>query len=88
MMCGEAVCGRPVRARGLCEKHYMRLKRSGLGELQRAVPRQPSTLERLAQEGRNGQCVDCGVPPLFGGMRCLDCFRVRCDERSKYAARV
>jgi hypothetical protein len=88
MMCGQAGCARAVRARGLCEMHYGRLKRAGLGELHRAAPRQPSLLERLAQEGRNRQCVDCGDLPLFGGMRCLDCFQVRCDERSSYGARI
>jgi hypothetical protein len=88
MMCGEAACARPVRARGVCEMHYGRMKRAGLGELQRATPRQPSTLERLAQEGRNRQCVGCGDLPLFGGMRCLRCFRLRCDERSSYGARI
>jgi hypothetical protein len=89
MMCSEDGCVRVVATRGICNMHYLRLRRSGeLGSYERAKPRQPSLLERLAQEGRNRQCVDCGRLPLFGGMRCLDCFRVRCDERSSASARV
>jgi len=87
-MCGEPGCVRASRARGLCEMHYTRLKRKGLDKSHRPEPRVPSLLERMAQEGRNRQCVDCGRVPLFGGMRCLDCFRVRCDERSTYGARI
>jgi hypothetical protein len=88
MMCGEPGCVRASRARGLCEMHYTRLKRKGLDKLHRAAPRLPSILERLAQEGRNEQCVNCGGEPLFGGMRCLDCFRLRCEQRSSASARV
>lgn len=28
-LCSEADCGKPVRARGLCAKHYTRRRRSG-----------------------------------------------------------
>jgi len=76
-------CDRPARARGLCEMHYTRLKRRGLDAAGRRKPRPHTTLERLAQEGRNSACIDCGVPPMFGGMRCEGCFQVRCDERAK-----
>jgi len=81
MNCNQDGCGRSSRARGMCEMHYQRAKRAGLDGLVRQLPSKPSTLERLAQEGRNRSCRDCGGVPLFGGMRCLSCFRRRCDER-------
>lgn len=28
----------------------------------------------LAQAGRNTSCIDCGNPPLAGGLRCHPCF--------------
>ena len=88
MICGEAGCPRVVRARGLCEMHYTRMKRNGLTVLERSAPRQHTVLERLAQEGRNRQCVGCGGLPMFGGMRCLYCFRARCEERSAEKVRT
>ena len=36
---------------------------------------------RLAQQGTNTRCVDCQARPLFGGMRCLDCFHVRVKDK-------
>jgi hypothetical protein len=76
-------CERPHRARGVCEMHYGRLKRGGLGELQRRQPRQATGLQLDCQLGQNHNCVDCGaVRPFGGGMRCLPCFQVRCEERA------
>ena len=86
MNCDQDGCDRKSRARGMCEMHYGRLKRKGLGEVERSKPKQASLLERLAQEGRNRCCVDCGDVTLFGGMRCLKCFRARAHERKKAAA--
>jgi hypothetical protein len=77
-----------IRARGLCNRHYIEARRYGFGPVERSKPVQRSEVEVLAQAGKNRACVECGDEPLFGGMRCLDCFRVRCDERSKYEARV
>ena len=89
MRCEEEGCFREVAARQFCNMHYLRRKRAGdLGVYERKAPRRPSVLERLAQEGRNERCVDCGDVPLFGGMRCLDCFRVRCAERSDRRAAI
>ena len=80
MTCSEDGCRRSSRARGMCEWHYKRAHRAGLGKLIRAKPREHTPLELACQQGRNPTCVDCGVPPLFGGLRCLDCFQQRCIE--------
>lgn len=32
-----------------------------------------------ARQMQNTACVECGAEPLFGGMRCLACFRDRID---------
>jgi hypothetical protein len=86
MMCSEEGCFRAVVTRDMCNAHYLRRKRAGtLGPLEVRKPRKPTTLERLAQEGRNLECVDCGGVTLLGGMRCLPCFQVRCEQRSRAA---
>jgi hypothetical protein len=77
--CGEEGCDRQSRSRGLCAFHYKRAQRAGLGKLVRSKPREHTPLEIVCQQGKNPACVDCGVPPLFGGMRCLDCFQRRCE---------
>jgi hypothetical protein len=81
-------CDRPLRARGLCEMHYQKEKRAGLGELQRAKPRRAEGVELLAQKGENRCCVDCGDRPWGGGMRCLPCFQRRCKERQEQLERL
>jgi len=86
--CVHVGCGSKQRSRRLCERHYQQLKRSGLGPLQRKQPARASGVQLWAQEGRNPDCVDCGDRPLFGGLRCLPCFQLRCDERSIYRARI
>ena len=89
MKCEEDGCFREVAARKFCNMHYLRKKRAGdLGVYERKAPRKPSLLERLAQEGRNMFCVDCGLPPYVGGMRCVRCFQVRSDERSDLSAGI
>ena len=82
------LCDKPPAARGLCNKHYLAAKKEGLGPAPKREPYQPSQVERLARDGRNPECIECGDEPLFGGLRCLPCFRRRCDERSAYKARV
>lgn len=83
----EAGCSRPSRARGLCEMHYGRLKREGLGQLKRRPPARASGVRALAQEGKNTACVDCGADPWGGGMRCLPHFQRRATERRRREAR-
>lgn len=85
--CELVVCDRPSRARGLCDMHYQKEKRSGLGELVRRVPTVAVGVEALAQKGANRCCVGCGDPPFGGGMRCLPCFQQRCRERQEQLAR-
>jgi len=36
-------------------------------------------LLEAARLSQNTACVECGSEPLFGGMRCLRCFRRRRD---------
>jgi len=81
-VCVHVMCERPRRARGLCEMHYGRLKRAGLGELRRSKAGRPSGVKLDAQQGINRNCVDCGQQPYGGGMRCLPCFQLRCDMRA------
>jgi hypothetical protein len=85
-VCEKDGCERPQRARQLCEMHYMQLKRAGLGPLRRKQPRQAEGLKRDCQLGQNFNCVDCGQKPYGGGMRCLTCFQVRCEERAEKSA--
>jgi hypothetical protein len=82
-VCVHIGCERPQRARTLCEMHYGRLKRAGLGTLHRKQPRQAQGIQLDAQLGQNSNCVDCGAKPFGGGMRCLRCFQVRCDARAE-----
>jgi hypothetical protein len=85
--CVHALCERPQRARRLCEMHYGRLKRAGLGELQRTPPRRADGVRLDAQLGQNSNCVNCGAKPWGGGMRCWTCFKVRVDERAVEVSR-
>jgi hypothetical protein len=80
--CGEEGCDRQSRSRGMCAFHYKRAQRAGLGKLVRSKPREHTPLEIVCQQGKNPACVDCGVPPLFGGMRCLACFQRRCEANA------
>jgi hypothetical protein len=80
-------CDRPLVARRLCNKHYLAERKEGVPASGRAKPRELSPVEELARAGENLECIDCGDVPLFGGLRCLHCFRARCDERSKFEAR-
>jgi hypothetical protein len=82
------LCDKPPSARGLCNKHYLAAKREGLKPAERRKRYKPSEVEEWARAGRNPDCIDCGDRPLFGGLRCLPCFQVRCEERSAYKARV
>ena len=72
--CGR--CARPARTRGLCETHYKAAQRAGLQRVRQPVAK-AAGVKALAQSGENRRCVDCGGSPLFGGMRCLDCFQER-----------
>ena len=50
-----------------------------------AVPIQGhADIRRAAAEGRNTVCVDCGRPPLAGGMRCLRCFQAAAKPKPQY----
>ena len=82
------LCDKPPAARGLCNKHYLAAKKEGLEPAERRKRYKPSEVEEWARAGRNPDCIDCGDRPLFGGLRCLPCFQVRCEERSAYKARV
>jgi hypothetical protein len=86
--CLHLQCDRQPRARGLCNAHYMALKRGGLPPLERRKPTKPLGIKELAQKGLNTSCVDCGAEPYGGGMRCLPCFGKRCDERAKSLSRA
>jgi hypothetical protein len=86
--CLREGCERSQRARQLCDMHYTQLKRAGLSPLKKKQPKRASGRQLDAQLGQNSNCVDCGERPLFGGMRCLPCFQVRCAERSDREARV
>lgn len=79
--CSQDGCDRTKRSRGLCDKHYAKVKRAGLGELRKAQPKRATGRKLDCQLGQNFNCVDCGEPPLFGGMRCLPCFQSRCSSR-------
>jgi hypothetical protein len=83
-----AKCDRPPAARGMCNSHYLKAKRAGLEPVERAKPLLRSDVEELARTGENAACVDCDGIPMFGGLRCLPCFQVRCEQRSKFKARV
>lgn len=72
-------CDRSLYSRGLCKPHWKEAKPRGFD-----IPL-PSDPKLLAQMGKNGECVDCGADPLFGGMRCTGCFKRRCDEREMAA---
>jgi len=87
-VCVHVMCEKPKRARGLCDMHYGRLKRAGLGELRRESPKRATGVRLDAQLGQNSNCVDCGQKPYGGGMRCLPCFQVRCDIRAERRARM
>ncbi len=77
-----AKCDRRASARGLCARHYDVLRNNTQLEAQpRLRPQKTEGVAALAQKGENRECVDCGDLPLFGGMRCLDCFQTRCDQR-------
>jgi hypothetical protein len=77
-----AKCDRVASARGLCSRHYDILRNNTrLEEQPRLRPQKAEGVHALAQKGENRECVDCGDVPLFGGMRCLDCFQTRCDQR-------
>ena len=36
-----------------------------------------------ARLGTNSRCVDCGLPPLSGGLRCRRCFSVLVGHRKR-----
>ena len=38
-------------------------------------------VQELARQGRNIRCVECSGSPLFGGMRCLTCFKALAEKR-------
>ena len=44
------------------------------------------TVAELARAGHNTECVDCGDEPLFGGMRCVRCFRGKAEQRRRNLA--
>lgn len=39
------------------------------------------TVEEMSRAGTNMRCSDCGDTPYAGGMRCLPCFRSRCESK-------
>lgn len=77
MKCKHVDCDEQGHTRGLCGRHYDRL-RYAANRPQRGEPL--SLLERC-RAGLNQDCVDCGAAPLFGGKRCGDCFLLRVDAR-------
>jgi hypothetical protein len=77
-----AKCDRPASARGMCNHHYQMARKLNLLEpAERMAPRKTQGVALLAQKGENPECVDCQDTPLFGGMRCMDCFKARCDSK-------
>jgi hypothetical protein len=85
--CVHVGCVKPQRARRLCDMHYGRLKRAGLGELQRTPARRAQGVQLDAQLGQNSNCVGCGQKPWSGGMRCWACFKKRVAERAESVRR-
>ena len=81
MTCVHLECDRPARIRGLCERHYDSLRKRAKRLQAGMSGEQRLTLRQLCNAGLNQACVDCGDAPLFGGLRCLDCFQIRCDSR-------
>jgi hypothetical protein len=76
-----AKCDRIASARGMCNQHYeLERKHGDLTDQPRLRPQKAEGVHALAQKGQNEACVDCQAEPLFGGMRCLDCFQARCDR--------
>jgi hypothetical protein len=76
-------CERPAAARLLCSSHYKQEFRAGrLEPTGRVKPKKAEGLQLLVQQGLNRSCVDCGDRPFGGGMRCLDCFNVRCQSKA------
>ena len=73
-------CARPARVRGFCDTHYKAAQRAGLHRVRQPVAKAEG-VKALAQAGENLRCVDCGNDPLFGGMRCLQCFQSRVKSR-------
>jgi hypothetical protein len=80
-----ARCDGQIRARGLCNRHYLRARQNGFDDVEYAEPVQRTKVEEWARAGENPACIDCGDKPLFGGLRCLDCFQVRCERRQESA---
>jgi hypothetical protein len=76
-----ARCDRQIAARGLCNRHYLQARKHGFEGVHHAGPVQRSQVEEMARTGSNPECVDCADVPLFGGLRCLECFQLRCDKR-------
>jgi hypothetical protein len=76
-----ARCDGQIRARGLCNRHYLRARQNGFDGVEYAEPVQRTKVEEWARAGENPACIDCEDVPLFGGLRCLECFQVRCDRR-------
>jgi len=76
-------CDSRATARGLCNRHYLQAKKHNFDGVHRAEPTVRTKVEEWARAGENPACVDCGDLPLFGGMRCLDCFQSRCDRRKE-----
>lgn len=69
-LCVHVNCGRQRYIGQLCTRHHR--------ELDEWTPPTPVDLARL---GRNESCVQCGSPPLFGGLRCHDCFLSRVEAK-------
>jgi hypothetical protein len=86
--CLHLQCSKRPTARGLCNAHYLSLKRRGLPPLERRKPSRPTNIQELVRAGLNEKCVDCDAVPYGGGMRCLPCFGKRCDERAKSLSRA
>jgi len=70
--CVHVDCEKQRQDGQLCRRHYRQL-----------ADWTPTPVEELARLGRNVACVDCGDRPLFGGMRCHECFLTRVERRRK-----
>lgn len=67
--CAHMMCDQKSKAKGLCAVHY--------GRMHYASSAIKTPLDELCNAGLNRECVQCGLEPFGGGMRCLACFQKR-----------
>lgn len=88
-VCAAPECGRPKKARGLCQMHYLRLFRSLLAhETSRRPPRaERFVVENVAIEA-DSPLATAGDGLLGAVLRCLDCGQQIGPVRSSVEAGV